>query len=142
MDETYQSHGICFDYPHDWEVSEQKQENEVAITVQSPETSFWLLTLFFDRPDPARISEAALDAFREEYEDIDIYSGEDQVFDEETIATDLEFRAMEVYNSAWIRTFQTEFFSGLVLYQANDLELEETGDTLREITRSLGYSLQ
>ena len=59
--------------------------------------------------------------------------------DENAVAWDLEFRAMEVYNSAWVRTFQTDLFSALVLYQANDLELEETADTMRGMTRSLGY---
>lgn len=139
MVETYQSHGVRFEYPDDWEIIEQQDAQEVAITVQSPETSFWLLTVFFDRPDPEKIAEAALDAFRQEYEDLDIYESDDNICDEDAVAWDLEFRAMEVYNSAWVRTFQTDQFSALVLYQANDLELEDTADTMRGMTRSLGY---
>ena len=139
MDETYQSHGVRFDYPHDWEVAEQAAQNELTITVQSPETSFWMLTLFFARPEPERISEAALDAFREEYDDLDIYQTQEQICDEDSIAWDIEFRCLEVYNSAWVRAFQTDHYSALVLSQGNDLELQETQETLRAITQSLGY---
>ncbi len=139
MESTYQSHGVQFTYPDEWEVTEQQEQDEVTITVQSPETSFWLLTLFFDHPDPDRISEAALNAFREEYEDLDIYKAQEEICEADTVAWDLEFRCLEVYNSAWIRVFRTDQFSALVLYQANDLELEETGETMREMTRSLDH---
>lgn len=137
MGEKYEAHGIQFVYPSDWEISEQQpDENEIVITVQSSETSFWLLTLLFDRPEPKRIADAALDAFRQEYDDLDIYSAEETVCHQKTEAWDVEFRCLEIYNSAWIRAFLTEQFSVLLLSQANDQEIPETEEILKNITRS------
>lgn len=136
VNELYQSHGVQFEYPEDWELTETRDDTEIVITVQSPDTSFWLLTLVEDRPDPTRLAEAALEAFREEYDELDVYPAEG--LEEELIgAWDLEFRCLEVYNSAWIRTFQTEEFSALILYQSSDKELEETREILQGMTASL-----
>jgi hypothetical protein len=137
VNEIYQSHGVQFEYPEDWELTETRDDTEIMITVQSPDTSFWLLTLVEDRPDPERLAEAALAAFREEYDDLDVYPVEETGDASAIGAWDLEFRCLEVYNSAWIRTFQTDFFSALILYQSSDKELDETRGILQGMTASL-----
>ena len=137
MDEMYRSHGICFRYPDDWEVSEHQEGPEVSISVQSPATSFWLLTLLFDCPDPDRIAEAALDAFRDEYDDLDVYPATEQICLSETLAWDIDFRCRELYNRAQLCAFRTGRFSAMVLTQASDDESEATGEILTAISDSL-----
>ena len=52
MDEIYSAHGVQFRFPSFWEVSEESAGSELTITVCSPETSFWSLTLIRDKPRP------------------------------------------------------------------------------------------
>jgi hypothetical protein len=137
LDETFAAHGVRFAYPSEWELSEQNRDGELSITVSSPHTSFWTLSLFFDRPEPADIIEAVLDAFRDEYSELDVYPSQVKLCHRQTVARDIEFVCLELLNSAWARAFQTEEFTALVLYQAYDAELIETGDVLERITRSL-----
>ena len=57
MNRVYESHGVRFEYPKDWILHEQAGHDEVSITVNSPETSFWSLTLLFHRPEPDRAAQ-------------------------------------------------------------------------------------
>lgn len=136
-EEVFSAHGVRFMYPRDWEFSEQSRAGELSVTVSSPGTSFWTLSLFFDRPDPRSIMEAVLDAFRDEYSELDVYPAEVRLCGRKTLARDIDFVCLELLNSAWARVFRTRDFTALVLYQAHDRELEETGEVLERITRSL-----
>lgn len=137
MSKTYAAHGLRFQYPEGWELSEQQQENELLITVSSPDTSFWTLTLLYDRPEPDEIIESALEVFQDEYEDLDIYDSEAKLCRRETLAKDLEFICFELVNSAFLRAVQLPNFSLLVLYQGTDHELEDTLESLEAISTSL-----
>jgi len=63
MDALYNSHGVTFRYPGGWELSEQREGEQLSITVSSPHAAFWTVSLFPGRPDPADIVAAAVDAF-------------------------------------------------------------------------------
>lgn len=135
--ETYHSHGVRFRYPADWELIEQSQDNELSITVASPETSFWSLTLLSDGPSPERIMDSAVVAFEDEYEELDIYNSEASICDRRSVARDVEFVCLELVNSAFLRAFRLGERSALVLYQGTDHELEETLEILEGISSSL-----
>lgn len=137
MEQIYSGHGVQFTYPETWEISEQRQPGEVSITVTSPVTAFWTLSLFFDSPDPESIIDAVLEAFREEYEELDVYPAEASICKQPTCARDIEFVCLELLNSAWVRAFQSSDYSVLVLFQANDNDLGETLATMEGITSSL-----
>jgi len=137
MEEIYNQHGVRFVYPDDWEVTEEKRDDELSITVSSPHASFWTLTLFYDSPDPEDIIETVLEAFRDEYQELDIYPADDEVCDCPTVARDIEFVCLELLNSAWARSFQTPDFTGLVLYQATDHEQEQALPVFETLTASL-----
>lgn len=137
MQEIYSAHGVRFRYPPDWEVTEEKRGSDVSITVASPETSFWSVTLLPECPDPQRAVESAVQAFQEEYEDVDVYPVEGGLCHRPNIARDIEFVCYELINSAFLRAFRTDRFTALVLYQGTDHELKETRDLMEEISSSL-----
>lgn len=141
MDELYRSHGVKFRFPGDWALNEQRTgSEEVTVTVSSPETSFWSLSLYFDRPDPEALIETAVDAFRDEYDELDDYPVECRVCRRPATGRDLEFVCLELINSAFLRAFRTPRFSALVLYQGTDHELADTREILEGITASLQYT--
>jgi hypothetical protein len=137
LQEVYSEHGVGFRYPAAWELAEQRAGKEVTITVSSPETSFWSIVVCFDAPRPEDLIESALEAFRDEYEELDIYPAEASLCQRPTVARDLEFVCLELINSAFLRAFRAGSVSVLVLYQGTDLELEDTQETLEAISVSL-----
>ncbi|MCA9097395.1 MAG: hypothetical protein KDA36_03380 [Planctomycetaceae bacterium] len=134
---TYSAHGVRFQFPSDWGVQEQSQENELLITVSSQETSFWSLGLFFELPSPEHVVQTVLRALEDDYPEIDIYESQSVVLDQKGVSCDVEFVCMELINSAWIRAFQTPRFTALVMYQSTDYELESALPILEAITNSL-----
>lgn len=137
MDREFVNHGVTFKYPPEWELSEQSKLGEVSITVSSPRTAFWTLTLFYDRPEPQEIIETVLAAFHEEYDEMDDYPARARLCQHKTVARDIEFVCLELLNSAWARSFRTEDYTVLVLYQTSDLDIDETQPVMESITRSL-----
>ena len=137
MYEIYEAHGVRFLYPGFWELSEQPNESGVSITVSSLETSFWSLNIFFDGPDPELVVDQALKAFRDEYDELDVYPADVELCRRQTLARDVDFVCFELLNSAYLRAFRTERFTALVLYQATNDELQQTRPLMNGIDQSL-----
>ena len=139
MLEMYHAHGVRFRFPVSWKLSEQARERETTITVESPDTSFWSLCLFFDGPPPEQILETAVAALEQDYDEIDVYPATARLCDRDSLARDAEFVCLELINSAFLRAFQTEDFTALVYYQGTDHELEHTRPVLERISESLAW---
>ena len=137
MLQTYSAHGVRFEYPEDWELSEHGAGDEIVVTVSSPETAFWSLSLFRDHPEPQRVVDAVVETFREEYANLDIYEADEDVCSQPALGCDIEFFCLELLNSAWVRAFEARDFTVLVLYQATDHELDEIAPIFHGITESL-----
>jgi hypothetical protein len=140
MQREYANHGVRFRYPAEWEVSEQRDASQVSITVSSPHTSFWTVTLLADRPDPNDIVAAVLDAFEEEYDELDVYPARAVIDRHAAVARDIDFVCLELLNVARVRAFRTPQFTVMVLYQGTDNEIAESGQTLEQMTKSLSFA--
>jgi hypothetical protein len=137
--ETYLGHGVRFRYPAAWEVTAQEDGESVTITAASPNTSFWSVSLFRDKPAPEDVIGSALDAFRDEYSEVDVYPVESGRPDQPQVACDVDFVCFELINSAFLRAFETGRLTVLVLYQGHDSELETTRSELEAISASLAF---
>ncbi len=122
--QTYSEHGIQFLYPLDWELHQEIQGTTVAISVTSPETTFLTIWLMQERPNPQTMLDSALDAFEEDYENVDIYRSETEICEYPCLKCDVEFVSLELINSATIHSLRTGRFSVLILGQGTDHELE------------------
>ena len=139
MDATWQQHGFEFQYPGFWEISEQSGDDEFSVTVASPDTSFWSLSLYYDRPRPEALVESAVSAFREEYPDLDLYPLDSRLCDRPAVSRDVEFLCFDLVNGAHLRAVQIGRVTAFVLYQGTDAELESTREILEAMTASLAY---
>ena len=137
MQEIYSAHGIQFSYPKEWELQEKANGPDVTISVQSPNTAFWMLSLFRDRPEPRDVLETVLNTFEDEYEELDVYKVTAPLCHRPTLARDIDFVCHELLNCAFARVFRTAHQTVLVLYQVYDRELDEEGEILDAMTKSL-----
>ncbi|RMG41925.1 MAG: hypothetical protein D6725_00605 [Planctomycetota bacterium] len=138
MPRTYDRHGIRFSYPEQWELTEERQPEQITIGVSNAETTSWNLCLLAHRPPPRQVLSAAADAFRDEFSELDEYDvAADTIGGHRAIGKDLEFFCLELLNSASLRVFQTEHYTVLLWWQGTDTELESTRSILEAITDSL-----
>jgi hypothetical protein len=139
MEKIYSAHGIRFAYPADWELSEEVDERDVVVSVASPETSFWTVSLLAGRPDPARVIREVLETFRGEYAELDEYPAQAAFRGIDCEARDLQFLQYELINSAYLRAFSAGSRTLLILYQGMDRELVEARPVLEKISASLEW---
>ncbi|QDU37584.1 hypothetical protein Mal4_18990 [Maioricimonas rarisocia] len=137
MDRLYRKAGIQFRYPEDWELSEEGGSSELSVTVSDEGTSFWSVTLLRDRPSPEHVLDAAVEAFRDDYAEVDVYPTMTEIAHRPAFARDIEFVYLEMLNSAFLRAFQDEQHTVLVFYQATDTELDEVGPVFEAICASV-----
>ena len=141
MDQQYQKYsqnGLSFQYPDGWTLSEKREDEDLSVTVESPETAFMTFQVLSERPYLEHVAESVLDAFRDEYDELDIYPTEDQLRDFPTLAYDIEFEYVEMLNSAYLRVYETDNATIMLLFQVADVEIEDSRAYFKTLYDSIG----
>ena len=140
--ETYDDHGLRFDYPSRWELEVTEHGEVVTVAVQEPGgLAFVLITTDESRPDPADVADAALEAMREEYPDLDATPAMETINDHCATGHDVEFFAMDMTNSARIRCFRGPGRTVLAFGQWSDVAEADLPDQIVGIFRSIEDSV-
>lgn len=137
MPAVFESGGLRFLYPENWQVEEASTDNGWSVTVQSPQTSFLFISVHPDRPAVQTVLETTLSALREDYPDLEAEEAFEEIAHHRARGHDVQFFSLDLSNSCWIRSFRTPEQTVLILAQANDLELAEAEPVLRAIRASL-----
>ncbi|QEH36149.1 hypothetical protein OJF2_47090 [Aquisphaera giovannonii] len=136
--ETFEDHGLRFEYPAGWELDVTDHGQVLTVAVQEPGgLGFALITTDGTRPDPNDVAEAALEAMREEYPDLDASPVLETINDHCTTGHDVEFFAMDMTNAATIRCFRTPRHTVLAFGQWSDAGEDRLPDQVRDVLRSI-----
>ena len=118
--------GLRFQYPEDWLLEREDNETGWTVTVQSPGTAFLLVCLRTDMPAIEEVADAALAALREDYPDLEADDCIGSLAGQAAIGHVIRFFSLDLTNTCWTRSFYSAHGTYLVLWQVNDLELEES----------------
>lgn len=112
-------------------------DNGWTVSLFSPDTAF--LTLCFDNTLPSleMMSDAVLNAFREEHKDVEHQEVIEQFSGHMSMGHDLQFISFDLTCTAWVRSFFGSAGTFLVLCQLADDELETNEPILRAICESM-----
>lgn len=134
----YESHGVVFEYPDFWELSEQREpEGDVVVTVAADGTCFWTLRILFTSPPPPEVVSSCVSAFREEYDDVEELTLPQSLAEMPAYCRELNFTCFELINTVVLSSVRTLEFTLLVWWQGTDHELGEARELLEHITNSL-----
>jgi hypothetical protein len=137
MAALFEEDGIQMQYPENWELQREESDNGWTISVQSPDTAFLVLSFDAEMPEVENMAQTALDALREEYEDLEADDCVETVAGQPAVGHDVRFFSLDLTNSCWIRSFYGDHGTFLVMWQINDLELERYEPVLRAMCASL-----
>ncbi|MGO9601098.1 MAG: hypothetical protein ACLP7Q_24225 [Isosphaeraceae bacterium] len=136
--ETFEDHGLRFDYPAAWEVEVTDHGPVLTVALQDPSgLGFALITTDDSRPDPADVADAALEAMREEYPELDASPAMETINDHCATGHDVEFFALDMTNAASIRCFRTPRRTVLAFGQWSDVGEAELPELIRGVFRSI-----
>jgi hypothetical protein len=133
----FNSEGIQFRYPENWQLVREDTEDGWTVSVQSPETAFLTISLCGDMPAPEEVAEQALAALREDYPELEAEDVIGSMAGQPAMGHDIRFFSLDLTNTAFTRCFYTSYGTVLVLCQFNDLESETNEPVLRAICASL-----
>ncbi|MGA9924944.1 MAG: hypothetical protein WBQ29_16205 [Isosphaeraceae bacterium] len=136
--ETFEDHGLHFEYPSSWELEVTDHGQVMTVAVQDPGgLGFALITTDESRPDPADVADAALEAMREEYPDLDAAPAMETINEQVATGHDVEFFAMDMTNAASIRCFRTSRRTVLAFGQWSDMGEADLPDLIRGVFRTI-----
>uniref|UniRef100_A0A7C4LMP1 Uncharacterized protein n=1 Tax=Schlesneria paludicola TaxID=360056 RepID=A0A7C4LMP1_9PLAN len=138
---TFAARGVRFSYPDDWTLTQQQRDGVFSVHLQSPGTSFWLLTLLPDCPAVEDVLEAAISAYREEYREVDVYRQETPLAGLPTAACTLDFVCLDLVNSAVLKSVALPAFTAFVVFQGEGHEFETLQPQFTALMESLEYTL-
>jgi len=129
--------GIRFRYPANWHLERENNDSGWTVSVQSPDTAFLVVTVDEDMPSTESMAQTALEALRTEYPDLEADECTDSLAGRPAIGHDIHFISLDLTNTGWTRSFYSSQGTVLVMWEANDLELELNEPVLRAICASL-----
>jgi hypothetical protein len=128
---------IHFRYPESGQLEREENDSGWTVSLQSPGTAFFLLSVNEDMPSTDQVAEQALSALREVYPDLEAEDRAEPFAGQPAVGHDIHFFSLDLTNTCWTRSFYTSQGTALVLCQTSDLELDTNEPVLRAICASL-----
>jgi hypothetical protein len=137
MAALFEHDGVRFQYPATWKLEREDTDSGWTASVQSPGTAFLLLSLDHNMPDVDEVAQTVLTALRDEYDDVEADDKVESIAGQPALGHDIRFFSFDLTNSCWTRSFYGGDATVLLMWQVNDLELEESEPVLRAICASI-----
>jgi hypothetical protein len=131
---------VRFEYPSDWEVSVEDTPAGWSVSVQTPRSAFWSLTLLDPDVSAADAVEATLAAYRDDYPSLDVEPLEEVGWLGVAAGVELDFLALDLVTTAHVRAFEAAQFTALLIVQGEDRDFADLLPQLDAITRSLRWT--
>jgi hypothetical protein len=133
----FEQQGVSFQYPENWRLEKEETETGWTVTVQSPNTAFFLLSYDEEMPPMEQVLETTLEALRSDYPDLEVYDQLETLAGQPAAGHDIQFTSLDLTNTCWTRSFYTDHATVLVMCQLTDLDLDIAEPVLRAICASL-----
>jgi hypothetical protein len=137
MTREFNEGGVSFRYPESWTLEREEADGGWAVTLQSKETAFLVVTLDPAMPTPEEMANTALEALRSEYPELEADSALDMLAGELAVGHDIAFFSLDLANTVWTRCLYGGAGTLLVYWQMNDLELPTMEPVVRAVCQSL-----
>ncbi|HWA96890.1 MAG TPA: hypothetical protein VG713_00290 [Pirellulales bacterium] len=138
MTAVYEKLGMRFFYPDHWTLDESEAlDGNSMLSVYSPHGAFWSVIVHPPGLEASDVADAALEAMRQEYQELDAEPFCDVIAGHEVLGSDLNFYCFDLTSTAQIRALATTRGTYLLLCQADDQEYEEVGAIFDAMTLSL-----
>jgi hypothetical protein len=134
---VFEEDGVRFQYPDNWKLVREEADNGWTVSVQSPDTAFFLIAFDKSMPEVGEVVQTVLHALRADYPDLEADDALESVAKQPALGHDITFFSLDLTNTCHTRSFYSEGGTILLMWQANDLELEAVEPIFKAICASL-----
>jgi hypothetical protein len=137
MPAEFRKLGISFQYPENWTLDEEDaRAGRKSVTVFSPGTAFWSVSIHPPGTESTQLAKAALDAMKEDYADLEAEAAIQALAGCEMVGYDMHFWYLDLTNTAAVRCFSNDRATYAVFFQAEDREFDQSRPVFEAITTS------
>jgi hypothetical protein len=134
---VFQADGIRFQYPDSWRLTREDAKTGWTVSVESPETAFFMLAFDDQMPEVGLVVQTVLDALRADYPELEAEDAVESIAGQPALGHDIRFFSLDLTNTCRTRSFYSDAGTILVMWQTNDLELDDVEPVFRAICASL-----
>ncbi len=136
MLKVYTKSGVAFQYPGNWTLEEESDDESWAVTVNSPGTAFFIVSLRPDNQTPAQVVEVAIDALKAEYKELDAEPVTETISGYPAVGYDIDFLTIDTSITAWSRCVSLAEGNLLVIGQVSEFDRRMYEDVLKAMLAS------
>ena len=133
----YEGHGVQFDYPGFWEISEEEEGADVLLTVSADGSCFWALRILKECPRAEDVVVSCIEAFEAEYDEVEVQDVRGTLATMPAVCRELEFSCFELLNTVGLSSVRAADMSLLAWWQGTDHQLEEVRSVFEQISQSV-----
>ncbi len=133
----YEGHGVQFDYPGFWELTEEQDGEDVLLTVSADGSCFWALRILRECPRAEEIVNSCIEAFQEEYDDTEVMDVRGTLALMPAVCREVQFSCFELLNSVGLSGVRAADMSLLAWWQATDHEISDVRSVFEQISQSV-----
>lgn len=122
MLKVYTKSGIAFQYPGNWTLDEEDDGESWAVTVNSPGTAFFVVSLRPDNQTPAQVVDVTLDILKAEYKELDAEPVTETISGYPAVGYDIDFLTLDTSIAAWSRCMSLAEGNLLVIGQVSEFD--------------------
>ena len=122
MLKVYTKSGIAFQYPGNWTLDEEDDGESWAVTVNSPGTAFFVVSLRPDNQTPAKVVDVTLDILKAEYKELDAEPVTETISGYPAVGYDIDFLTLDTSIAAWSRCMSLAEGNLLVIGQVSEFD--------------------
>ncbi len=134
---VFEEDGIRFQYPDSWKLTREDADTGWTVSVQSPDTAFFLIAFDKTMPEVGEVAETVLQALRADYPDLEAEEAVESVSKQPALGHDITFFSLDLTNTCCTRAFYSDAGTVLLMWQANDLELDAAEPIFKAMRASL-----
>ena len=134
---SFSKSGISIQYPTAWTFDEESSGEGWTVTLQSPGTTFLLISLRPDADEPTQVADQTLEAMKAEYPELDASDATETLAGRMAIGFDVDFVALDATVSGRIRAIDSPEGPLLILTQSSDLDRAKHEAALKAIESSI-----
>ena len=136
MLKVYTKTGVAFQYPGNWTLDEESDDESWAVTVNSPGTAFFVVSLRPDNQTPAQVVDVTLDTLKAEYKELDAEPVTETISGYPAVGYDIDFLTIDTSITAWSRCVSLAEGNLLVIGQVSEFDRRMYEDVLKAMLGS------
>jgi len=133
----FEADGIRFMYPDNWRLTRDEADSGWSVSVQSPDTAFFMVTFDENMPEAAQVADTVLEALRADYPDLEADDVVESLAGQPALGHNIRFFSLDLTNTCCTRVLYSDMGTVLLMWQAADLEMELIEPVFNAIRASL-----